>query len=58
MIPYGDALKLSWEFNGTFTPMVTSTTYPDVSNVVPTVKKVQGLNIYQEMLDNWQDDEE
>ena len=55
-IPYGDSLKLSWEFMGTYTPMETTQEYPDVSNVVPTVKAVQGENIYQQMLDTWQDD--
>lgn len=56
MIPYGNALKLSNnDISFTFTPMTTSTSYPDVSNVTPTVKKVEGFNIYQDMLDNWQD---
>ena len=56
MIPYGNALKLSNnDISFTFTPMVTSTTYPDVSNITPTVKKVEGVSVYQEMLDNWHD---
>lgn len=54
-IPYGNSLKLSWEFMGTFTLMDTATSYPNVSNVTPTVKPVQGTNVYQQMLDNWQD---
>ena len=54
-IPYGSSLKLSFEFEGTFTPMLTATSYPNVSNVTPTVKQVQGTNVYQQMLDNWQD---
>ena len=55
MIPYGEALKLSWEFHGTLTPMVTAASYPNVSNVVPTVKAVQGPNLYQEIIDTWED---
>ena len=55
-VPYGNALKLSWQFSGTFTPMETSSTYPDVSDVVPTVKPVEGRNIYQEMIDSWWDE--
>ena len=55
-VPYGNALKLSWQFSGTFTPMETSSTYPDVSDVVPTVKPVEGRNIYQEMIDTWWDE--
>ncbi|MBR1722363.1 MAG: YdeI/OmpD-associated family protein [Treponema sp.] len=55
MIPYGEALKLSWEFHGTLTLMSDNATYPDVSSVVPTVKAVEGFNIYQDIIDNWQD---
>ena len=55
-VPYGYALQLSWVFSGTFTPMETSSTYPDVSDVVPTVKPVEGRNIYQEMIDSWWDE--
>ena len=54
-IPYGNALKLSWEITGTFTPMVAADTYPNVANVEPTIKAVQGQSIYQEMLDTWED---
>ncbi len=54
-IPYGNALKLSWEITGTFTPMVAADTYPNVANVEPTIKAVQGQSIYQEMLDTWAD---
>lgn len=55
MIPYGDALKLSWEFAGTLTPMLDNATYPDVSNVAPTVKAVEGENLYQLLIRDWQD---
>ncbi|WP_141607160.1 hypothetical protein [Treponema saccharophilum] len=32
-----------------------ATSYPDVSNAIPTVKPVQEPNIYQEIIDNWQE---
>lgn len=35
--------------------MEDATSYPDVSNVIPTVKPVQEPNIYQEIIDNWQE---
>ena len=35
--------------------MEDTTSYPDVSNVIPTVKPIQEPNIYQEIIDNWQE---